>query len=68
MSNYFGFVFEIDIDAVFICRPLHTISLVATTTSYSNHKIAPAPFRMTRGNNKQSKFYYKGRAEGALIP
>jgi hypothetical protein len=34
---------------------------------YSGYKIAPPPFRMTRGNTRQSKVYYKGRTEDFVI-
>jgi hypothetical protein len=35
--------------------------------TYSGYKIALPPFRMTRGNTRQSKVYYKGRTEDFVI-
>ena len=64
---FFRIVMKIYIDAIFLSLPIHTTSLVATTISYSSHKFVPAPSRITQGNTKQSKVYYKVRAEDFVI-
>jgi len=58
---------KIYIDSIFLSLPIHTTRLVPTTISYSRHKVVPAPSRMTQGNTKQSKVYYKVWTEDFVI-